>query len=628
MTKARDLASSGVTLTSTTTTADAALARAGGTMTGDLAMGTNLVDGVDVSARDAVLTSTTTLASAALPKSGGAMTGAITTNSTFDGVDIATRDAVLSSTTTTATNALNNANNALPKEGGAMTGPITTNSTFDGVDVGSRDSVLTSTTTTANAALPKTGGAMTGAITTNSTFDGVDIATRDAVLTATTTTANAALPKAGGTMTGNLGIGTSPSTKLHVKSTSDNIVATQVSTNSVNALFQSIESASLAQIGTSGSHAFTFFTANQERMRIDSSGTVGIGVVPSAWRNQYGDKQLDVGAHSALYSEAGNSTAVLNNLYRSAGNSLRYKTTNTAAMFYMNGNDFNFSSVGSGSAGASVTPTLRMRINSSGNVLVGKTVTTGTTAGHAIYANGTVEHTLAGGPPLNLRRTGSDGNMAVFRKDSVATGVLGSGGSGTELYIAGSGTHTSGAYFDAANQILPMKAASLSDNTTSLGKSSIRWKDLYLSGGVYLGGTGAANKLEDYEEGTWSPVLRFGGSSTGIVQESTTGKYTKIGRTVFASFNILLSSKGSQGGAAVVYGLPFPHFQSKQHSANNLIFESNGAEANKIGAYAMPWSDSRLYLRYQGASTYAEYTNTNFTNSTKIFAMITYETLQ
>ena len=195
MTKARDLASSGLTLTATTTTADAALAKAGGTMTGNLAMGTNLVDGVDVSARDAVLTDTTTKATAALPKSGGAMTGAITTNSTFDGVDIATRDAVLSSTVSTATNALNNANNALPKEGGAMSGAITTNSTFDGVDVGARDSVLTSTTTTANAALPKAGGAMTGAITTNSTIDGRDVAA-DGVL------ATNALPKAGGAITG------------------------------------------------------------------------------------------------------------------------------------------------------------------------------------------------------------------------------------------------------------------------------------------------------------------------------------------------------------------------------------------------------------------------------------------
>jgi hypothetical protein len=67
-----------------------------------------------------------TTANAALPKAGGAMTGAITTNSTFDGVDIATRDAVLTSTTTTA-------NAALPKAGGAMTGAIT-NFTSTGIN--------------------------------------------------------------------------------------------------------------------------------------------------------------------------------------------------------------------------------------------------------------------------------------------------------------------------------------------------------------------------------------------------------------------------------------------------------------------------------------------------------------
>ena len=41
------------------------------------------------------------------------------------------------------------------------------------------------------------------------------------------------------------------------------------------------------------------------------------------------------------------------------------------------------------------------------------------------------------------------------------------------------------------------------DGTKDLGITSSRWrfKDLYLSGGVYLGGTGAANKLDDYEEG-------------------------------------------------------------------------------------------------------------------------------
>ena len=61
----------------------------------NVTIGNNLVvggtvDGVDIAARDAVLTSTTTTANAALPKAGGAMTGAITTNSTFDGRDVAT----------------------------------------------------------------------------------------------------------------------------------------------------------------------------------------------------------------------------------------------------------------------------------------------------------------------------------------------------------------------------------------------------------------------------------------------------------------------------------------------------------------------------------------------------------
>ena len=61
----------------------------------NVTIGNNLVvggtvDGVDIASRNAVLTSTTTTANAALPKAGGAMTGAITTNSTFDGRDVAT----------------------------------------------------------------------------------------------------------------------------------------------------------------------------------------------------------------------------------------------------------------------------------------------------------------------------------------------------------------------------------------------------------------------------------------------------------------------------------------------------------------------------------------------------------
>jgi len=103
-----------------------------------------------------------TVANAALPKAGGAMTGAIamgTSKVTGAGDPTAAQDV--------ATKAYvdSSSGSGLPLSGGAMTGPITTNSTFDGVDIAARDAVLTSTTTTANAALPKAGGAVTGNVT-------------------------------------------------------------------------------------------------------------------------------------------------------------------------------------------------------------------------------------------------------------------------------------------------------------------------------------------------------------------------------------------------------------------------------------------------------------------------------
>ena len=76
------------------------LTLSGGAMTGAITTNSTF-DGVDIATRDGVLSTTVTTANAALPKAGGAMTGAITTNSTFDGVDIATRDGVLSTTVTT-----------------------------------------------------------------------------------------------------------------------------------------------------------------------------------------------------------------------------------------------------------------------------------------------------------------------------------------------------------------------------------------------------------------------------------------------------------------------------------------------------------------------------------------------
>jgi len=66
-----------------------------------------------------------------------------------------------------------------------------------------------------------------------------------------------------------------------------------------------------------------------------------------------------------------------------------------------------------------------------------------------------------------------------------------------------------------------------------------------------------ANTLDDYEEGTWTPALAFGGGTTGLTYTSQAGLYTKIGRKITCTALMLIVSNGSSSGAASITGLPF-----------------------------------------------------------------------
>jgi hypothetical protein len=96
------------------------------------------------------------------------------------------------------------------------------------------------------------------------------------------------------------------------------------------------------------------------------------------------------------------------------------------------------------------------------------------------------------------------------------------------------------------------------DNALDLGKTSGRWKDLYLSGGVYVGGTAAANHLDDYEEGTWTTTFNAPANLTGTPTLSG-ATYTKIGRLVTITGQINGYSVTSSNTVAYpVFHLPFP----------------------------------------------------------------------
>jgi hypothetical protein len=219
------------------------------------------------------------------------------------------------------------------------------------------------------------------------------------------------------------------------------------------------------------------------------------------------------------------------------------------------------------------TVTERMRIDASGNLLVGKTASSYTTVGAEVKPNGRLFATASGDTPLLLNRLSADGTIANFRKDGTTVGSIRTI-SGDSIGI---GNGDAGLRFvSSTNRIQPvdMDNGLNSDALTSLGDTNKRFKDLYLSGGVYLGGTGSANKLDDYEEGTWTPV--YGGSTTAGTGTYTrqSGVYVKAGNLVYASGTIGISAHTGSGNAQIT-GLPFGSFNSTgNYAAVSISFNS------------------------------------------------------
>ena len=89
------------------------------------------------------------------------------------------------------------------------------------------------------------------------------------------------------------------------------------------------------------------------------------------------------------------------------------------------------------------------------------------------------------------------------------------------------------------------------DNVES---SSVSGTDVFAGNGVYIGGTAAANRLDAYSEGTWTPAFTLGSGSVAYATQS--GAFTRIGNLVYATFEIELSSNSSAGGAMTIGGLP------------------------------------------------------------------------
>ena len=89
------------------------------------------------------------------------------------------------------------------------------------------------------------------------------------------------------------------------------------------------------------------------------------------------------------------------------------------------------------------------------------------------------------------------------------------------------------------------------------GSATERMRILASGGITFNGDTAAANALDDYEEGTFTPALEIGGSTSGITYSEQLGLYVKIGTFCYVQITITLASKGSNSGVLTFNNLPF-----------------------------------------------------------------------
>ena len=149
------------------------------------------------------------------------------------------------------------------------------------------------------------------------------------------------------------------------------------------------------------------------------------------------------------------------------------------------------------------------------------------------------------------------------------------------------------------------------------------------SGIKFNSDTADANMLDDYEEGTWTPVLKFGGASVSTTYSLQSGVYTKIGRLVHCSLRLTLTSKGSSTGSAQITGLPFGCANiSANYGGGQWAFSQNWAIAATDGATSLNTVDantSLMQLRVTSGTGYVALDDEDFGNTTDIIMTVTYQ---
>jgi hypothetical protein len=153
--------------------------------------------------------------------------------------------------------------------------------------------------------------------------------------------------------------------------------------------------------------------------------------------------------------------------------------------------------------------------------------------------------------------------------------------------------------------------------------------------GIFLGGSGESNRLHDYEEGTWTPIIRAP-NGTGVAGTGNAGFYTKVGNVVHAHATVHWTSiSGTTSTVVQIMGLPFStknvsNYRSTTLLGGQIVGVHNGNDDGMNIAIGVDANQSFVYVTGVNGSVTASYNYTHtptVTSAGQIFGFaITYLT--
>ena len=453
---------------------------------------------------------------------------------------------------------------------------------------------------------------------------------------------------------GNVGIGTSsPSHKLSVSGSNSaarfsddgtgySLDIEHDTTNGITTLEQTNSGGDLRLKAGAASGLLMFEASGSERMRIDSSGNVGIGTsspdqsihivstTPAITLEDANGDSFQMSNNNGKWRVRNNTDSRDDLVVTGSGDvgigtnspsqamHIKSTTSNPTGIGLQNSQRYysvrsnNYSLVFSDETVSAE----RMRIDSSGNLLVGKSSTGIGTAGHQIQPNGTAQHVADGSVSLQLNRLTSDGDLAIFQKGGTTVGSI-----GTQLSSTYIGTGDVGLLFwNSQDAITPYDTGNtVSNGTIDLGVPNYKFKDLYLSGVAHVGGietttAGTSNFVAGVNAG--NSIIAGGNYNTVVGDEAGTAITTGDNNTAIgfrAGDAITTAVENTGAGVDALGGVTTGNSNSAVGmKAGQSI--TTGANNAVLGAYALSTLTTASYNTAMGRDA-LRYTTTGSNNT-------------